>query len=204
MQTGSRLFGEDVGIASFGQAVRENIGDSMRIADALVIEQRYVEPRMAHNAGHVQHQIAGTPGGVMDTDGVAVVVLENLADRVFGLVDQPEQLVDVACHQRGRCFVRQQFRILGHEAKRRNQGARRVAGAVEGADTTLVVAGGGGQLVKNFVGALSVDQPLPDGAIEHAKEGFVRRALQNVMAVCFDVVGQLGVVDSARGILQAL
>jgi hypothetical protein len=80
-----------------------------------------------------------------------------------------------------------------HEAECGNQGARGIAGAVEGADAALVVAGGGGEFVEDFVGSRAVDQMLLDGAVEHAEEGFVRRALQDVVAVFLDVVGQLRV-----------
>ena len=124
MHAGACLLGEDEGVPAFCQAVSEYVWDRMGVAHLFVIEQRYVEPGMAHHAGHMQHQVARTPGGIVDAYGVTVVVLEDFADGVFRLVDHAEQLIDVVGDQCSRGFVDQQFGVFRYEAECGNQGAR--------------------------------------------------------------------------------
>lgn len=68
------------------------------------------------------------------------------------------------------------------------------------AHAALVVAGSGGEFVEDCVSGGLVDQMLFDGAGEHAEERFVRRALQDVVAVFLDVVGELRVAGGAGGV----
>ena len=157
---------------------------------------------MAHDARHVQHQIAGTSSGIVDADRVGVVVLQELAHRVLGLVDQAEQLVDVACHQRSGCFVHQQFGLFRNQTQRGHQRARRIAGPVERTDATLVITGGSSQFVEDVVGSESIDQPAFNRPIEQCQESLVGRALQDVVAVVFYVVGQLCVACGTSHVLD--
>ena len=124
MQPGLRLLCQYEGIAPFGQAVREDVGNRRGGANALIVEQGDIESGVAHHAGHVQHQIARTAGGVMDAHGIGVILFEQLANRIRRPVDDPEKLVDIARHQRRRCFTQQQFGLGRHKTERRHQGAR--------------------------------------------------------------------------------
>jgi hypothetical protein len=56
------------------------------MAHPLVVKQRDVKAGVTHDARHVQHQIAGTAGGVVNADGIDVVCASSSHTEYSGLL----------------------------------------------------------------------------------------------------------------------